>query len=264
MAINVRCSECGKPYSVKEEIAGKTIRCKVCSKPIPVPLELRDEDQFESDDFLNSLSDAVDDSHAASSLPPKTGNPVGTRKKSRKTSGNFNLAGMGLPQWVFGVCIAIGLVLLGLTLRHDAIFFGFLVFFGGICFAAAITKTEPEHRWSIPAVSVISGYTIMLAFAAVIVRNEMIVLDLVIMGIGLAVLVTAPGLLGFSILFGISLLQLMYLAGTFGNIEVVLMDRSIRRCHQLVSSTAMLYLVSGYLYYLWNTYGAPDSKESYT
>ncbi|TET38762.1 MAG: hypothetical protein E3J72_02055 [Planctomycetota bacterium] len=36
MPIPVTC-ECGKSYSVKEELAGKTVRCKVCGDPLRIP-----------------------------------------------------------------------------------------------------------------------------------------------------------------------------------------------------------------------------------
>jgi len=37
MAIAFSCSECGKQYKVKDELAGRTVTCKDCSSPLRVP-----------------------------------------------------------------------------------------------------------------------------------------------------------------------------------------------------------------------------------
>jgi len=38
MAINVQCSECGKAYALRDEMAGKKAKCKECGAVIDIPL----------------------------------------------------------------------------------------------------------------------------------------------------------------------------------------------------------------------------------
>jgi predicted Zn finger-like uncharacterized protein len=254
MVVKLRCDECGKSYTVKSEFAGKTIRCKSCSHPITVPEEQQEFSESEPDGFFDSLSEAVDHSFNASALPPKTS---GARKSLKTQSKNTNrgnwVSGHGVAEYAYAVSLFLGLVLSLLILNYHVGFFAFFVFFGGICLAAAFSKTEPENRWSIPAVGVIAGYTIMMLFAAVVTRNTAVAVDLIVMGIGLVVFVNSPGVLGLSILAGLFLLQLMYLSGALGGVDILVMDQDIRRCHLLAAATCMIYLVAGYLYHVCTT-----------
>jgi DNA-directed RNA polymerase subunit RPC12/RpoP len=37
MSIAVECAECGQPYSVRDELAGKRLKCMRCGEPVSVP-----------------------------------------------------------------------------------------------------------------------------------------------------------------------------------------------------------------------------------
>lgn len=164
------------------------------------------------------------------------------------------MADYGVAEYTYAACLLLGLILVALILNYSAGFFGFFLFFAVICLAAALSKTESGNRWSVPAVGVIAGYTIMLAFGAVVSRNAAITVDLIVMGIGLAVFVNSPGVLGVAILAGVFLLELMFLSGAFGGLDVALMDQKFRWCHLLATATCMIYLVAGYLYHVWTSY----------
>ena len=71
MAIAFSCSECGKQYKVKDELAGRTVTCKDCSSPLRVPAvspagvtpeveNLAVEALVESKSEIDALSDQIE------------------------------------------------------------------------------------------------------------------------------------------------------------------------------------------------------------
>ena len=88
MAIKVECGDCGKNYSVKDELVGKKIRCKECSAVIPVRAQVDDDwDEEEEEDFL----------------PPVR---KSTKKKARRRSSSD-----GMPPTVIIALICVGLMI---------------------------------------------------------------------------------------------------------------------------------------------------------
>lgn len=92
MAIKIECGNCGKTYSVKDEVEGKKIRCRDCSAVIVVRRESEDDWNEEvEEEFLP---------------PPKKS----SKKKSRRRSSSD---GMPLPVRLALICLG---VMIGLTL----------------------------------------------------------------------------------------------------------------------------------------------------
>ncbi len=96
MPIAFQCSDCGKSYKVKAELAGKQFKCKGCGEPLRVPRPKRAKRPSQpkrpslddEDDFLNALSDiSEDDYEDLPAAPPRSRSrrKTGSPKKKRKT-----------------------------------------------------------------------------------------------------------------------------------------------------------------------------------
>jgi hypothetical protein len=251
MSIDFACGNCGRAYSVKAEFAGKSIRCKACESPMKVPAG--GGAATDDDEFFDTLADVIDGAAGVSALPPRSGIEANSEAKVKQRKGRQSgFAGFSIPDYVFGGCLVVAAILAGLMLRRDGGFFAFYLFFSGICLAAAWSKAERRERWIVPGTGTVAGYAVMMLFAAVITRNTDLMIGLLLIGLGLGVFVATRGILGVALLAGLSFLQVMYFAGAFKEIDVVLMDQSIRRCHLLANLICVICLISGYLYHVWS------------
>ncbi|MBI1345227.1 hypothetical protein GC163_02945 [bacterium] len=55
MSIEVRCTECGEEFTLKDSAAGKTLSCKVCGAKLPVPALDELDDSFDDDELSGEL-----------------------------------------------------------------------------------------------------------------------------------------------------------------------------------------------------------------
>lgn len=104
MSLSVTCSQCGKAYKVKDELAGKAIRCRECQATIRVPAtEETDEDNFDFDSSDLEADEPTDD------LPP----PRSKSKPAPKPVTKKKRASSGSSAWKWVVGILGGFALLG-------------------------------------------------------------------------------------------------------------------------------------------------------
>lgn len=246
--IKFRCAKCNKGYSFKEQYAGKSIRCKNCGTTQKVPLPAEEGSEFS---FLDSLSEVIEESQVAGSLPPKRMHGAQKQKTNRSSSRSpFPALNSNVLQYASGALALLGLIPLFLILQNSATFFTIYMFFSAICIAATITKVEEVDRWSVPSIGLISGYTIMMLFAAAASRNPAFAIDFVILGIGLAVFINSRSILGVTIMAGIFVIQIVGLSGVIDGLEVDLLDLEIKRSHILANVSCLIYLCLGYTYHL--------------
>lgn len=123
MSIATACEECGRDYSVKDEMAGKKFKCKECGAIVVVPssrksggtssvAKKRPPKKSDPDDEYGDTLDADDDNQDELRPPVSKRKPVTKKKKSARSSSG----GTGL--WAkIGGGIFTGLVVLGFIAR---------------------------------------------------------------------------------------------------------------------------------------------------
>ncbi len=95
MTISVRCSECAKKYTVKDEAAGKSFKCKDCGATLAVPAAKPrpDEDAFE--DYEDDSFEAEAPAPRRSKKPTAGSRGGTTKKKSAKSSSGGSIVFIG-------------------------------------------------------------------------------------------------------------------------------------------------------------------------
>ena len=123
MSIATACEECGRDYSLKDEMAGKKFKCKECGAIVVVPssrksggtssvAKKRPPKKSDPDDEYGDTLDADDDNQDELRPPVSKRKPVTKKKKSSRSSSG----GTGL--WAkIGGGIFTGLVVLGFIAR---------------------------------------------------------------------------------------------------------------------------------------------------
>lgn len=110
MTISVKCSSCGKAYTVRDELAGKQAKCK-CGCPMVIPQpdamqSLLDEELPLADLSAGSPLDAL---AAGAGLPASGPRPLGKLPAKPSKKGRFNPV---LPLGIAGMVV--GVILIGL------------------------------------------------------------------------------------------------------------------------------------------------------
>jgi hypothetical protein len=143
MSISVKCRNCGRSYSVKDEFAGKKFRCQECQTPVAVPeasdFEANDWDTGDADDDFGADNyDDYDDygDDDARSLPPapkrvpkKKKKPEPSKKTPKKRSSSSSSASEIGPM--------IGKIGGGLFVGLIAFSLAFKIFSGGMGLGAS-------------------------------------------------------------------------------------------------------------------------------
>ncbi len=134
MPIAFKCSDCGKSYKVKTELAGKQFKCKECGEPLRVPRPKRPKrpsqpkpsSPDDDDDFMNALSEVSEDDYET--LPtaptaPRSRKKPSSKKKKRKTQKAASVRQSWFYRAIMGFLAAFFVIrtvmfLLGMTGSH--------------------------------------------------------------------------------------------------------------------------------------------------
>lgn len=169
MPISVACGDCGKRYSIKDELAGKKFRCKGCEAIVEVPSADEPDDEYE---------DADGDAEDYDDAPPRRRKSVRASRPRRRPRGESMPVSAILATCcqcvLFGMC-SLGLLAKlinspdGMAANETGNILGMLlrVAIAGAVLMGMLKRSENARLWSrrLSGIGIVFGVIIMAGCA---------------------------------------------------------------------------------------------------